>query len=389
MQNNQIPKNTLIHTSQKELLPTGKTEFLKPTLEVIQLDNKIPLTIPSKVLNQMRFLCKNIWEVEWSGILFYSTQGEFGTEAFKIQLETIFPMNKGNATYTEFETNEDFVEFLMDNPENLQFNRGLIHSHNLMSVFFSGTDNSEINDNSEFHNYYLSLIVNNKEDICAKVAFRGKNNEEIKRVVNYKGNNGIPQTMVINSTVEKDVIFHYTCSIIKQEENTVSEEFAKRTQEIIKNALKKAESFQKSLNQFKDKGQQTTMFDNWDKGYQSTAIVEQDDNIEDFTSVLISLDRLNSESLENTLKSLKKKFGNKLTDKNETEVNIYTNSIAENFNKFYHDYFDDKEELCVESTLEGVCELLEEHAVGNWVADVIYTKLVVLYEKSLTEEWTL
>lgn len=336
----------------------------------------------------MRFLCKNIWEVEWSGILFYSTQGEFGTENFKIKLETIFPMNKGNATYTEFETNEDFVEFLMDNPQNLQFNRGLIHSHNLMSVFFSGTDNSEINDNSEFHNYYLSLIVNNKEEICAKVAFRGKNKEEVKRIVNYKGNNGISQTMTITSNIEKEVIFHYNCTILKEEENLVSESFAKRTQEIIQNAAKKIQNFKTDFNQYKSNKSQTMMFDNWDKSYQSP-IIEENENIEEFTSTLISLDKLNSDNLETTLKNLKKKFGARLTEKNEIEVDIYTNSIMENFSKFYHDYFDDKEEICLENTLENVCELLEQYAVGNWIADVIYTKLIVLYEKNLTKEWIL
>ena len=38
-------------------------------------------------------------------------------------------------------------------------------------VFFSGTDWSELEDNASNHNYYLSLIVNNFMDFCAKVCF--------------------------------------------------------------------------------------------------------------------------------------------------------------------------------------------------------------------------
>ena len=45
-------------------------------------------------------------------------------------------------------------------------------------VFFSGTDWSELEDNAPNHNYYLSLIVNNFMDFCAKVCFVAKAQNE-------------------------------------------------------------------------------------------------------------------------------------------------------------------------------------------------------------------
>lgn len=68
----------------------------------------------------------------------------------------------------------------------------LIHSHHNMTCFFSGTDMSELHDNAPNHNYYLSLIVNYKEDTgnnwCAKVAYVTEEKKEgIKKVItSYK-----------------------------------------------------------------------------------------------------------------------------------------------------------------------------------------------------------
>ena len=191
------------------------------------------------MINQVRYLCQKIWEVEWSGVLFYSTNGEFGDEGFEITLEHIFPMNKGSQTYTEFETNEDYIEFLMDNPEFLTYKRGLIHSHNNMSVFFSGTDNSEIMDNSEFYNYYLSIIVNNKENVCGKIAFRGKTNETTVRNITFRGNNGEEKSQILEEKQEKEVVFIHNCTILKETATLVDGSYSKRVDEIIQQAAKK------------------------------------------------------------------------------------------------------------------------------------------------------
>ncbi len=331
-------------------------------------------------MNQINFLCKNIWEVEWSGILFYSTQGEFGTEEFKINVEYIYPMNKGNATYTEFETNEDYIEFLMDNPQYLQYNKGLIHSHNNMSVFFSGTDNSEINDNSEFHNYYVSLIVNNKKDMCAKVAFRGKNQEEVQRTISFKGTNGKAQTMVTKLKVEKEVIFHYVCAITTEQEVLIDDIFSKRVNLIIENAFKKEQEKLK-ITTYPDKfktGVQSNLVDFWEKN--NVKETTSKSFTSEFTASLLALDRLNAKPLEQILRDLRKKFGSKPTEKNEVEVDIYTKMIAENYNDYYNDFYDDKTQEYIYDTLEEVCELLEEYSVGNWVADAIYSELITMLE---------
>jgi hypothetical protein len=129
--------------------------------------------MPEKVLNQIKYLCKNIAKVEWSGVLFYSVEGSIrDPHTMVLTLQDILPMQKGTATYTEYSFDERVIEYMMDN-ETMEkgWKLGHIHSHNTMAVFFSGTDWSELEDNAPNHNFYLSLIVNNFMDFCAKVCF--------------------------------------------------------------------------------------------------------------------------------------------------------------------------------------------------------------------------
>ena len=88
-----------------------------------------------------------------------------------LELVDILLMDKGSQSYTAYTFDASVIEHMENNPELEECKMGHIHSHNTMSVFFSGTDMSELEDNSPNHNYYLSLIVNNFMDFCAKVCF--------------------------------------------------------------------------------------------------------------------------------------------------------------------------------------------------------------------------
>jgi hypothetical protein len=59
----------------------------------------------------------------------------------------------------------------MEFEEAMNWKTGHIHTHHDMKAYFSGTDMSELNDNVDKHNYYLSLIVNFAGQYDAKVAF--------------------------------------------------------------------------------------------------------------------------------------------------------------------------------------------------------------------------
>jgi len=74
------------------------------------------MVMPQKVLNQIKWLCKEIPKVEWSGILFYTIEGSIkDPKNLVVHLQDILPMKKGTATYTEYELDDSVVEYMMDN----------------------------------------------------------------------------------------------------------------------------------------------------------------------------------------------------------------------------------------------------------------------------------
>lgn len=174
----------------------------------------------------------------------YSVKGSiknFDTVEFTV--EDIFPMDKGTTGATGYELGDEIIEYRMSNPERLGWKIGMIHSHHNMRSYFSGVDDSELSDNTEFHNYYLSLIVNNQGDMVAKVAFRG----DIK-VYECKDEDG--KTWNLRLQRQKQIMFTFDCEIHTPKIYTkVPEDFAERTAEIIKESDNKLKTYQKAAAQ--------------------------------------------------------------------------------------------------------------------------------------------
>lgn len=138
----------------------------------IEKQDKVKLIITEEVYNEISYLCKNIYNVEWSGLLFYDFEGSIkDPENIKITTRAILPLDKGSSTFTEYEIDERFVNFINKNEQFEDCLYGPVHSHNTMNSFFSGTDVQDLEINAPKNNIYLSLIVNNKEQMVAKLCF--------------------------------------------------------------------------------------------------------------------------------------------------------------------------------------------------------------------------
>lgn len=127
------------------------------------------IIIPAEVERTIRFLCERVWDTEWSGVLFYTPSGNFEDGSLEIHCVDIFPMDIGNATYTEFNMSPDVISYMAEKPELLDCKMGLIHSHNNMSTFFSGTDLSTLKEEGNERNHFVSLIVNNAGNYTAAI----------------------------------------------------------------------------------------------------------------------------------------------------------------------------------------------------------------------------
>lgn len=178
--------------------------WLEPNLKVI---------MPQKFLNQIKYLCRGIHNVEWSGVLFYSVDGSIqDPENCIITLEEIHLMDKGSGAETTYSFDETVAEFIMDDFETRsEWKMGLIHSHHNMNTYFSGVDVAELQTNAQNHNYYLSLIVNNRMDFTARVAFVG---EAAVPDISYKCQDEHGNTYSVgNDLLSKKLLFLYDCDI--------------------------------------------------------------------------------------------------------------------------------------------------------------------------------
>lgn len=163
----------------------------KPTLELIKRKPDLPykIVIPLEVEKKIRLLCTHISQVEWSGVLFYKVEGAFNDEEHPLTITCvdIFQMDKGSGTYTEFNMSPDVVNYMVDHVELLNEDvfQGLIHSHNHMATFFSGTDTGTLNQEGADMAHFVSLIVNNAGTYSAAVTRRYKAKQVIKEVFSY------------------------------------------------------------------------------------------------------------------------------------------------------------------------------------------------------------
>lgn len=143
----------------------------KKLLPLVKRKDTFKLVIPDEVESKIRFLCKNIWDVEWSGVLFYKVEGSFEDKSLIITCVDVFQMDEGNATYTEYNMSPDVATYMCDHPELLEegIYQGLIHSHNRMNTFFSSTDTGTLCEEGNDMNHFVSLIVNNEGKYTAAV----------------------------------------------------------------------------------------------------------------------------------------------------------------------------------------------------------------------------
>lgn len=204
-------------------------------LELIHQQFIYKMVIPQEVEKKIRLLCREIHDIEWSGVLFYKVNGTFEDKSLTITCVDIFQMDEGTSGYTEYEESPDIISYMCDHPELLTPDvfRGLIHSHNTFSTFFSGTDTSTLLAEGSDMNHFVSLIVNNAGKYTAGITRRTK----VKQVVNEEytyptwGNNEVKGDRTF--TIEKECVQWFNLDIeIEGADNSFEDEMLARITEI-------------------------------------------------------------------------------------------------------------------------------------------------------------
>lgn len=216
-----------------------------PKYEVIKTSN-YTLHIPTDVHNKIKQLCTDISEVEWSGVLFYTHTGSFEDNDLVLTCKDILLMDIGSHAYTEYDFNEDVATYYAENIEALSWSVGLIHSHNSMAVFFSGTDMSTMHEYGSKFNHFLSLIVNNAGDRTAMVSLKSTHtptmaiasyntfkNAEVSKEVAYKGDPSSSLTYYELTITEDKTEVLEECSSLKERTAFIREKKEKERLAIV------------------------------------------------------------------------------------------------------------------------------------------------------------
>lgn len=189
---------------------------VKPVLELVHRQDIFKIVIPAEVEKKIRFLCKNIWDVEWSGILFYKVEGAFEDKSLTIRCVDLFQMDIGTSAYTEFNVSPDMATYMVDHPELLEegIYQGLIHSHNNMSTFFSGTDTATLSAEGNDMAHFVSLIVNNAGKYTAGITRKYKCVQTVSEKYTYPTWNDEVREGVETFDIEEEKLEWFNLDIV-------------------------------------------------------------------------------------------------------------------------------------------------------------------------------
>lgn len=213
-------------------------EIQKNLPPIVKSPTSFKMFIPAKVENKIRILLNSIYNIEWSGVLFYTYTGSFENNDLLITCEDIYPMNIGSSVYTEFENTPDIAGYIVDN-QLFDCCQALIHSHHSMQTWFSSTDISTLQSEGNETIHFVSLIVNNAGEYNAAITRKVKATFEGDMVEEFESYNGEKITKTSKTIQQKEMIMYHPL-IVEVEKGDYTTDLYSRIKELKdKNAKSK------------------------------------------------------------------------------------------------------------------------------------------------------
>jgi hypothetical protein len=133
------------------------------------------LMISPELMNEIAYLHSKNDNKEWCGMLFYEeVSGSLSDSDLILRAKHIYLLDIGSSAYTAGSVDMELLDFFEEVPEAEDMRRGFIHTHHNMKAYFSGTDMSELYDNTKHYDYYLSLIVNHATLFVTKIGMEAE-----------------------------------------------------------------------------------------------------------------------------------------------------------------------------------------------------------------------
>lgn len=202
-------------------------------------DNTYKLIITPELEEKIRFLCARFPNNEYSGVLFYDYTGRFEDNSLVLTAKDFCLMDYGSATYTEFDKSAEICNYMIEH-DLLECQQGLMHSHDQMSTFFSGTDLGTLQEEGSDMNNFLSLIVNNAGQYTAAITRKVKHIPHVTEVLEYEffGEETINIGNDEYDAIESYEIEYFFLNIEKPTVNIGYTDLFSRIEEISKDKIK-------------------------------------------------------------------------------------------------------------------------------------------------------
>lgn len=154
------------------------------------------IKISKKLEKQIQYLHARLGSVEWSGVLIFKANKDISSlRNLSFTAEQLYLQDIGSGASTEFDYNNEILDMYDLIPEAIERKIGLIHTHHTMGAYHSGTDMTELKDNADVYNYYLSLVVDTRGTYVCKIAIPSK--EPVIRKVTIINNKGKKQKVSV------------------------------------------------------------------------------------------------------------------------------------------------------------------------------------------------
>lgn len=176
-----------------------------------EMDQGFTLMVSPNLMNEIAYLHSKNDKNEWCGMLFYEeVSGSIFSGDLILRAKHIYLLDVGTSAYTSGSVDLELLDFFEEVPEAEDMRRGFIHTHHGMKAYFSGTDMSELYDNTKHYDYYLSLIVNHATTFVSKISMEA--NIGVNGTTLQVDN---PPILTFDGTVEFDIPVNLAARQIK------------------------------------------------------------------------------------------------------------------------------------------------------------------------------
>lgn len=308
-----------------------------------------PLIIPKNTEVKIKNICTQIWNTEWSGILFYTYEGSFKESNLKIICKDVFLMNIGSSAFTEFDVNPEIVEYMTEHPDLLTCQMGLIHSHHGMQSFFSSTDLNTLKIEGSERNHFLSLIVNNQGIYSAAITRKVESIKDIEETVTFKTFEDKTVTTKDNFSIQDPIKVEYFPLTIQFENSFNDSELNERIDALYKQREKtksfssaltsKTNSQEKQLSLFKEPSYKTD-FKGINQLFPPKESKKKDNNLPDLDTASSFIDSLVLQLITGCV----------VISNNKIDVVKWANNMTNTFSKRFKTFseFEDWAEIFIE-----------------------------------------